>query len=137
MLVIIAIAAALVAPAIGSRFTSADPRQTMVQMRAAMELMRVRAIADGKEEILVVASTDGRYWHEGGGEEVSVPAESGALVARGRFTRETGEVEFHFYPDGTNSGGEVRIEKRRNEGGKAYRLTLNPLLGTATISRDN
>ena len=136
VLVIIATAATLVAPAIGSRFTTADPRQVMVQLRAAMELMRVRAIEEGKEEVLVVASEDGRYWHEGGGEEVSVPPESGKLVARGRFTRETGEVEFHFYPDGTNSGGEVRIEKRRSEGGKAYGLVLNPLLGTATIRRE-
>jgi general secretion pathway protein H len=137
VLVIVAVAAALVAPAIGSRFTSADPRQAIVQLRAAMELMRVRAIEEGKEEILVVAPEDGRYWHEGGGEEASVPPESGTLVARGRFTRETGEVEFHFYPDGTNSGGEVRIEKPRSEGGKVYGLTLNPLLGTATIRRDN
>ena len=137
VLVIIAVAAALVAPAIGSRFTSADPRQTIVQLRAAMELMRVRAIEEGKEEVIVVASEEGRYWHEGGDGEVIIPPESGELRARGRFTRETGEVEFHFYPDGTNSGGAVRIEKPRSEGGKAYGLMLNPLLGTATIWRDN
>jgi len=136
-LVILAVAATLVAPAIGTRFTSADPRQVMVQLRAAMELMRVRAIEDGKEEVLVLAPEDGRFWHEGGGEEVTVAPESGELIARGRFTRETGEVEFHFYPDGTNSGGEVRIEKSRDEGGKVYGLVLNPLLGTATIRREN
>jgi general secretion pathway protein H len=137
VLVIVAVATTLVAPAIGNRFTSADPRLTIAKLRAAMELMRVRAIEEGKEEILVVAPEDGRYWHEGSGEGVSVPPESGALMARGRFTRETGEVEFHFYPDGTNSGGEVRIEKPRNEGGKIYSLVLNPLLGTATIRREN
>ena len=137
VLVIVAIAATLVAPAIGNRFTAADPRQVIVQLRAAMELMRVRAIEDGKEEVLVVAPEAGRYWHEGGEGEVTVPPESGELIARGRFTRDTGEVEFHFYPDGTNSGGEVRIGKPRSEGGKAYELMLNPLLGTATIRRDN
>lgn len=137
VLVILAVAATLVVPAIGTRFTSADPRQVMVQLRAAMELMRVRAVEEGKEEVLVLAPEDGRFWHEGGGEEVTFPPESGALIARGRFTRETGEVEFHFYPDGTNSGGEVRIEKPRDEGGKVYGLVLNPLLGTATIRREN
>lgn len=137
VLLIVAVATTLVAPAIGSRFTSADPRLVIVQLRAAMEFSRVRAIEEGKEGVLVVAPEDGRYWHEGGGEGGSIPPESGVLVARGRFTRETGEVEFHFYPDGTNSGGEVLIEKPRNEGGKIYRLTLNPLLGTATIRRDN
>lgn len=137
VLVIIAVAATLVAPAIGTRFTSADPRQVMVQLRAAMEFMRVRAIEEGKEEVLVIAPEDHRYWHEGGDGGVTVPPESGELIVRGRFTRETGEVEFHFYPDGTNSGGEVRIEKPRNEGGKVYGLVLNPLLGTATIRREN
>jgi general secretion pathway protein H len=137
VLVIIAIASALVAPAIGNRFTSADPRQAIIQLRAAMELLRVSAIEEGKEEILVMAPEDGRYWHEGGGEEAVVPPESGELIAQGRFQRETGEVEFHFYPDGTNSGGEVRIEKPRNEGGKIYSLVLNPLLGTATVRREN
>jgi general secretion pathway protein H len=137
VLVIIAIASALVAPAIGNRFTSADPRQVIVQLRAAMELIRVRAIEEEKEEVLVIAPEDGRYWHEGGTEEAVIPPESGELIARSRFTRETGEVEFHFYPDGTNSGGEVRIAKRRYEGGKIYSLMLNPLLGTATIQREN
>jgi hypothetical protein len=102
-----------------------------------MELMRVRAIEDSKEEVLVIAPEDGRYWREGGAEEAVIPPESGELMARGRFTRETGEVEFRFYPDGTNSGGEVLIAKRRSEGGKIYRLVLNPLLGTATIRREN
>ena len=137
VLVIVAMTAALVAPAIGTRFTSADPRQAIAQLRAAMELMRVQAIEEGKEEILVVAPEDGRYWHEGGDGGGIIPPESGELVAQGRFTRETGEVEFHFYPDGTNSGGEVRIEKPRNESGKMYSLLLNPLLGTATIRREN
>ena len=137
VLVIVAVAATLVAPAIGNRFTSADPRLVMVQLRATMEFMRVRAIEEGKEEVLVMAPEDGRYWHEGGGGEVTIPIESGELVARGRFTRDTGEVEFHFYPDGTNSGGEVRIGKRRSEGGKVYHLVLNPLLGTASIRREN
>src|SRR6185295_17867322 len=98
VLVIIAVAATLVAPAIGTRFTSADPRQVMIQLRASMEFMRVRAVEEGKEEVLVIAPEDHRYWHEGGEQEVTVPSESGELTARGRFTRETGEVEFHFYP---------------------------------------
>lgn len=137
VLVIVALAAGLVAPTIGSRFTSADPRLVMAQLRAAMEFLRVRAIEEGKEEVLVLAPEDGRYWQEGGGQEVTIPRESGELLARGRFTRETGEVEFHFYPDGTNSGGEVRIGKPRDAGGKVYGLVLNPLLGTATIRREN
>lgn len=136
VLVIIAVAAALVVPAIGSRFTTADPRHVIVQLRAAMELMRIRAVQQGQEEVLVVAPRTNTYWHEGGGETVEIPPGSGKLSARGRFFREEGEVEFRFYPDGTNSGGEVLIEKNRSGGVTAYGLSLNPLLGTATIWRD-
>ena len=136
VLVIIAVAAALVGPAITARFTTADPRRVIVQLRSVMELMRVRAVQNGREEVLVVAPRANTYWHEGGGETVEVAEESGALAARGWFVREEGQVEFHFYPDGTNSGGEVWIEKSRSGGETVYRLFLNPLLGTVTIGRE-
>ena len=137
VLIIIAVAAALVGPAITARFTTADPRRVIVQLRSAMELMRVRAVQSGREEVLVVAPRANTYWYEGGGETVEVAEESGALSARSQFVREEGQVEFHFYPDGTNSGGEVWIEKSRNNGETVYRLFLNPLLGTVTISRED
>ena len=137
VLFIMAIAAALVGPELTQRFTTADPRRVIVQVRAAMELMRVQAVQSGREEVLVVAPRANTYWHEGGGERVEVAEESGALAARGFFIREEGEVEFRFYPDGTNSGGEVWIEKERASGVTLYRLALNPLLGTVIISRED
>src|SRR6266508_3589059 len=113
VLLIISVAVALVGPAVGSRLKSGDPRRTSVQLRAAMELMRVEAVRQGQEAVLVVAPRTNSYWRESGGGEIEIPSESGMLSARGRFVREEGQVEFRFYPDGTNSGGEVRIEKRQ------------------------
>ena len=136
VLVIMSVAMAVVGPAIGTRLKSGDPRRTVRQLRATMELMRVRAVQGGGEEVLVVAPRLNSYWSERGGETVAVPSEGGALSARGRWVREEGEVEFRFYPDGTNSGGEVRIEKRQGVAFTAYVLLLDPLLGTATIWRD-
>jgi general secretion pathway protein H len=137
VLLIMATAAALVGPELTKRFTTADPRRVIVQVRAAMELMRVQAVQSGREEVLVVAPRDNKYWHEGGSESATVDEESGLLAARGLFVREEGEVEFRFYPDGTNSGGEVWIEKERMSGVTLYRLALNPLLGTVIISRED
>lgn len=136
VLLIMAIAVALVGPELTKRFTIADPRRVIVQVRSAMELLRVQAVQHGREEVLVVAPRDNIYWHEGGG-RVEVAEESGVLAARGLFIREEGEVEFRFYPDGTNSGGEVWIEKERASGVTLYRLVLNPLLGTVMISRED
>jgi general secretion pathway protein H len=136
VLVIVSIALTIVGPALGTRLNSGDPRRTARQLRAAMELMRVRAVQGGTEEVLVVAPRLNSYWSERHGETVQVPPDGGVLSARGRWVREEGEVEFHFYPDGTNSGGEVRIEKRQGVELSAYVLVLDPLLGTATIWRD-
>ena len=136
VLLIVSIALGIVGPAIGSRLRSGDLRRTAVQLRATMDLMRVRAVRHGQEEILVVAPRTNTYWSARSGQTVAVPPDGGELSVRGQWVREEGQVEFHFYPDGTNSGGEVRIEKRQGGAGTAYVLGLNPLLGTATIWRD-
>jgi general secretion pathway protein H len=136
VLLIISIAFALVGPAISSRLKSGDPRRTAVQLRAAMALMRVQAVQRGQEEVLIVSPPANAYWHERSGESVEVPPDGGVLSAHGRWVRDDEKVEFHFYPDGTNSGGKVRIEDRQGMALTAYVLSLDPLLGTVTIWRD-
>jgi general secretion pathway protein H len=136
VILILAVALGVVGPAIGSRLKSGDARRTAVQLRATMELMRIRAVQRGQEEALIVAPRDNSYWDAREGRTVQVPPEAGELSARGQWVHEEGQVEFHFYPDGTNSGGEVRIEKHQGGEVTAYTLWLDPLLGTATIRRD-
>lgn len=136
VLLIIGVAAALVGPAIGSRLIRADARRTAVQVRSAAELLRVRAVRSGQEEVLIVDPRENAYWREGGGGVVEVAPESGFLSARSRWLRENGQVEFHFYPDGTNSGGAIRIEQGRGVAATAYVVFLDPLLGIASIWRD-
>ena len=133
VMLIVAVAAALVGPAVGSRLLRADARRTAVQVRAAVELMRVHAVRSGREEVMVVDPEENSYGREGGG-AVNVPTESGVLSAQSWWMRENGQAEFHFYPDGTNSGGAIRVEQGRGEG--AYVVLLDPLLGVASIERD-
>jgi hypothetical protein len=101
-----------------------------------MELMRIRAVQQGQEEILVVDPDTNSYRSVHGGESAEVPSEGGQLSASSRWTGDQGEAEFRFYPDGTNSGGEVRIEKRQGVELTTYVVSLDPLLGTATIWLD-
>lgn len=136
MLLIISVALAVVGPTIGSRLKSGDARRTAVQLRATMGLMRVWAVRRGEEEVLIVAPRTNSYWNARSGETVELPPESGELSARGQWVHEEGQTEFHFYPDGTNSGGEVQIEKRQGVAVTTYVVHLDPLLGTATIWRD-
>ena len=137
VLLIISVTLALVAPTIGGRLRSGDLRRTAVQLRAAMALMRVGAVRQGQETVLVIDPRTNSYWREPEGESITIPPENGILSARSRWVRDAGEIEFRFYPDGTNSGGEVRIERRQGVALTTYVLFLDPLLGTATIWRDD
>lgn len=136
VLLIMGVAAALVGPAVGSRLLRADARRTSVQIRSAMDLMRVRAIRSAQEEVLIVDPRENAYWHERSQNVVEVSPESGILSARSRWVRENGQAEFHFYPDGTNSGGAIRVEQGRGNATNAYVIFLDPLLGVASIWRD-
>jgi general secretion pathway protein H len=136
VLLIISIALAVVAPAIGNRLRSGDIRRTVIQLRATMDLMRVWAVRRGEEEVLIVAPRTNSYWNARSGQTVTLPPESGELSARGQWVHEEGQVEFHFYPDGTNSGGDVRVEQRRGLAVIAYVVHLDPLLGSSSIRSD-
>jgi general secretion pathway protein H len=136
VLLIMAVAAALVGPTIGNRLLRADARRIAVQLRSAADFMRVRAVQSGREGVMVVDPRENAYWRDGGGGAVEVAPESGILSARSRLMRENGQVEFHFYPDGTNSGGVIRVAQDRGAAATAYRVVLNPLLGLASITED-
>lgn len=140
VLLILVVTAGIVAPVIGKRLTSGDPQQTALQIRSALTLMRVYAVQRGQPEILVVAPQNNTYWHERTGKRVEVPPENGLLSTQSQWVRqgeEGEEVEFHFYPDGTNSGGAIRVEQARDPGFLAYTVYLDPLLGTATVQRED
>ena len=134
---ILAVSAALVAPMISQRLTRGDPQQVALRIRSAMELMRVYAVQRGQEELLIVAPRENTYWHDRTGKLVEIPPEDGLLSALGQWVNHEEEVEFRFYPDGTNSGGQVRLEKSRGGGSTAYVVSLDPLLGSATMRRED
>ena len=149
VLVIISIAFALVAPAVGNRLGGSDPKRTAAQLRTTLELLRLRALTDGIEQRLVIDPEDNQYWQEAGrqvtvrddseeefdpeDEQIISSDEDIQLSAASLWVREEGQVEFRFYPDGTNSGGEIIIEQQRGANALAYIIALNPLLGTATV----
>ncbi len=149
VLVIISIAFAIVAPAVGNRFGGSDPKRVAAQLRTTLELLRLRALTDGREQRLVIDPEDNQYWQESGrqaaarddseeepdheDEQTISSDEDIQLSATSLWVREEGAVEFRFYPDGTNSGGEITIEQQRGTNAIAYTIALNPLLGTATV----
>ena len=134
---ILGVSVALVAPMIGQGLTRGDPQQIALRLRSAMELMRVYAVQRGQEELLIVAPRINTYWHDRTGKLVEIRPEDGLLSAFGQWVNNEEEVEFRFYPDGTNSGGQVRLEKPSGVGDSVYIVSLDPLLGSATMSRED
>ena len=137
VMLILGVSAALVAPMLSQRLTRGDPQQVALRIRSAMELMRVYAVQRGQEERLIVAPRKNTYWHDRTGKLVEIRPEDGLLSALGQWANDEEEVEFRFYPDGTNSGGQVRLEKPRDAGATVYIVSLDPLLGSATMSRED
>src|SRR5437016_13874639 len=79
VLLIISVALALVGPTIGSSLKSGDLRRTAVQLRAAMEVMRVKAVQQGQEGVLEVAPRTKLYSCQTGTAECEIRSEEGVV----------------------------------------------------------
>ena len=134
VLVIVGIGFSVVAPALGERMSARRARQVAHELRAAMEYERIEAIRSGGERVLIVDPEKNAYWI-GEDRVIEIPPRDGRLLPKGRSTDDQGRVGFHFYPDGVTSGGEVVLERVRGLSRLRYRVRLDPLLGTATISQ--
>ncbi len=138
VVLIMAVAAGLAMPMVGQWLGRGDPEQTAWRLRSALSLMRVYAVQRAQAQVFVVDPNSNAYRHDG--KVVEVASRDGVLSAAGRWRDEDDEVEFHFYPDGTNSGGEIRIEQARDErgagSGPVFVVALDPLLGTVSIRHE-
>lgn len=138
VVLIMAVAAGLAMPMVGQWLGRGDPEQTAWRLRSALSLMRVYAVQRAQAQVFVVDPNSNAYRHDG--KVVEVASRDGVLSASGRWRGEDDEIEFHFYPDGTNSGGEIRIEQARDERGAGSRpvfvVALDPLLGTVSVRHE-
>jgi general secretion pathway protein H len=133
VLLIAGIGLAVVVPSLGRQVGAWRVQQIARQLRATMEYARVQAIRSGEERVLIVDRENNAYWLVGE-PAVRVSPQEGRLLPRGRWMDEEGQVGFYFYPDGVTSGGEVAVERVRGLSRLGYRVRLDPLLGTASVS---
>ncbi len=134
VLFLLGVALALAAPALNTGMGASRVRQAARELRAAMEYQRLQALREGREQVLVVDPENNSYRLGREGKVVPVPPEKGVLEARGRWRDREGRVWFYFYPDGLTSGGEVVVERKQGLTRIRYRVFLDPLLGTASVS---
>ena len=144
VLLILGIASSIVVPAIGKRLGNSTPKKTAFELRTTMSELRLLAITEGQEQTLIIDTKDNNYWRESGRMRNDnyprpdlqlVPIGGGRLSASTVYQQDKGELEFRFYPDGTNSGGQVFISEDTDSRTVVYAIHLNPLLGTTTVER--
>lgn len=144
LLVVLTIAGLLVAlvpPVISAAVPGA--RLKVVTRDFAMTLRQARslAITRGKETDVVIATEPPQYVVAGGdpfklSDDIDMDVRVGAFVAATQLSTfadvlPRDKFTLRFYPDGSASGGEIRI----SQGPYAYRVDIDWLIGSVSISK--
>jgi general secretion pathway protein H len=131
VMLIVAIAGALVGPAVQSGWRSREIRQGTRKLAGVMRGLRERAVRRGVDQELVL-EPDGETIRWSGGEVATLP--DGVVISgiRGGWRDPDGRVRAAFYPSGGTSGLGV-VVAGRGEGGLQFTVELDPLLGSVVI----
>ena len=130
-MLIVAIAGALVAPAISGGWRSRQVRQGTRKIAGVMRALRERAIRRGVEQVLVL-DPDGETFRWSDGQEATLPEGIAFTDVKGGWRDQDGSARVIFYPNGGSSGLGVIVADRSREG-LQFAIEVEPLLGSVTI----
>ena len=131
VLMVIAIASGLAAPAIQSGWKAREVRTATRSLAAAMRGLRERAIRRGVEQELVLEA-DGQTYSWTDGQEVVLPGGAAITGIRGGWRDQDGRVRVVFYPNGGSSGVALLIGQQDGDSLK-FAVRVDPLLGSVVI----
>ena len=145
VLSIMALAAVLVMPSLGSGLGSWRLHAAVREVGTLAKFARNQSVARGQRLLLVLDRSRGLYWLDNEPPTLADPDAAGQQgirlytlppgvrfgdAAMGGARIEQDRVAFVFFPRGDSSGGEVRVLDERGAG---YRLVIDPLTGRADI----
>jgi general secretion pathway protein H len=112
VLTVIALIATLAAPMIQRAVPGVEIRTAAEGLRGELRLARSIAIRDNRETWLSIDVETGAYGRDSGGRDRTVPPTIGLtlLTARREQIDET-RGRIRFFPDGTSTGGAVRLRR--------------------------
>lgn len=132
VLVIVAMAATLVAPAIDAGMRSREVRSTVRTVAGTMRTMQAEAVRTGSRLSMEI-DVDRNAIAVSGGERIELAPTVAIGDVRGGEILAPGLVGVTFYPNGSNSGVDVHIGDREQRDLAAYVVRMNPLIGVVTI----
>ncbi|HWP65510.1 MAG TPA: GspH/FimT family pseudopilin [Candidatus Limnocylindria bacterium] len=133
VLMIMAIAIALVGPAIEGGFDSREVRRAARQIASTMHHLRGEAVATGHPTAMRIDQHENTIETVGGG-RWAVLTDRAVIEAVSGAIRVGDEVwDIRFYPNGANTGAQVVLANSRDRTRNRLLVTLDPLLGTITV----
>jgi len=134
VLLIIAIATALVVPAIDGGITSREVRRAARQIASTMLHLRGEALARGRPVAMLIDIPENSIETVGGG-RWAVLNERAVIEDVGGGALEVGDRQFEvrFFPNGSTSGAAVVLSSREDHRRNRLLVELDPLLGSVRV----
>ena len=130
VLTLIALIASLATPMLGRAIPGTELKTAAEGLRAELRLARSAAIQDNRESWVTVDLEAGTYRRDAARRSQQVPKaiELSMVTARSERIDDT-EGRIRFYPDGTSTGGAVRLSRE----GRTYNVAIDWFDGRVSI----
>ncbi len=134
VLLLIGVSMLIVLPNIAKGLQEREVRSSALGLAAAARDLRSRALFDGEPHQLVLNFPQNSY-RVSRSREVSLPADVKFISVDGGEQLDRDRTRFHFYPNGSSMGGDIRLADR--EQSISYVIRLEALTGRIEVSRAN
>lgn len=133
VLFIIAMAAALVGPAIDSGMRTREVRSAVRALASAVRTMQGDAVRTGKVQILVLDPAQNVIGVDGTDRAISL-GEVARLAELSDVTVDaSGVARVRFFPNGSNTGLSVLVDDPDRPEDLGYVVHVDPLIGSVTV----
>jgi general secretion pathway protein H len=132
VLVIIAMAATLVAPAVDSGLRAREVRSAVRTLAGTMRTLQAEAVRTGAVQSLAIDPV-ANVVQVGGGREIALGETARIADVRGGELLAGGVVSVRFYPNGSNTGVDVLVGERGVAADEGFVVHADALIGVISV----
>jgi general secretion pathway protein H len=133
VLLIMAIAMAIVGPAIEGGFDSREVRRAARQIASTMHHLRGEAVATGHPTAMRIDQRENTIETVGGGRWAALTDRAVIESVSGAIPSGDDVWDIRFFPNGSNTGATVVLANSRDRTRNRLLVSLDPLLGTINV----
>lgn len=131
VLMVVAVASGLAAPAIQSGWRAREVRSGTRALAGLMRGLRERAVRQGIEQELVI-DVDGQNLRWTDDKQMTLPGGATITGIQGGWRDQDGHVSVVFYPNGGSNGVALLVSQQDGDSLK-FTLRVDPMLGSVVI----